>query len=154
MSPFNPTLRRQFCGYCGTQLSQWTEDDEQDIIHVTLGSLFDEDLDSLEEKGLLDVQHSDDEQADEDMMGGQDLQVARSSPLTGLQHRGAPWFESIVEKTALGRVKRQRGGHASLDGTVEWEVIEYTEGDDEGDHTPGKRKIAEVEEPEDQDMRA
>lgn len=102
-----------------------------------------------------------DETEDNDNEGGSEaMQVTRSNafaPVLGTRHRGAPWYESLVEDTALGRVKRQRGGHSSGDGSYEyeWEVTEWTEGgDDEGDNIPGKRKIGEVEEPEDQDMRA
>lgn len=75
--------------------------------------------------------------------------VVRSEPQT----RGAPWFEEIVEHTRLGRIKQQRGGHSSRDGSVrvEWEVMEYTEGDDADDESSGssKRKIGEVEGVED-----
>jgi hypothetical protein len=38
---------------------------------------------------------------------------------------------------------------------VEWEVVEWTEGseENEGSTTSGKRKIGEVEEPKDHEMR-
>ena len=103
-----------------------------------------------------------DEEDGQDEEDEQSMEVGRGrfGPLLGTRHRGAPWYESLVEDTPLGRVKRQKGGHTSGDGTVEveWEIFEVTEGSDEdndnGDATPGKRKIAEVEEPEDQEMRA
>lgn len=119
-----------------------------------MGSLLDEDQEILGEMGWLPGDSSDDETA-----------VTRNAPaesrlverfLQPPRVRGAPWFEEMVENTGLGRFKKQRGGHTSRDGNVrvEWEVIEYTEGDDADDEgtTPGKRKIGEVEEG-DADMR-
>jgi hypothetical protein len=106
----------------------------------------------LEEAGTLQLE-------DEDESGeGEQMEVARLfEPVAGTMHRGAPWYESLVEDTPLGRVKRQKGRHTSGDGAVEieWEVVEWTEGNDdnEGSTTPGKRKIGEVEESEDLEMR-
>jgi hypothetical protein len=65
-----------------------------------------------------------------------------------------------VQDTALGRIQKQKGGYSSGDGTYEykWEVTEWVEGDgndnEQGDITPGKRKRVEVEEAEDDEMRA
>ena len=63
-----------------------------------------------------------------------------------------------MEDRGFGRLKQRRGGHQSRDGhvKVEWEVTEWTEGDDvqlEGSATPSKRKIGELETGEDADMR-
>jgi len=73
------------------------------------------------------------------------------------QSRGVPWFEEMVENTRLGRFKQQRGGHSSRDGSVrvEWEVMEWTEADDADDEgaVPGKRKIGELQEDGDMEMR-
>ncbi|KAK5008232.1 hypothetical protein LTR39_005222, partial [Cryomyces antarcticus] len=56
------------------------------------------------------------------------------------------------------RIKRRRGGHTSRDGsvTVEWEVVEYTEGDDEPaqEAIGEKRKLARVEGSEDVHMKS
>jgi hypothetical protein len=75
----------------------------------------------------------------------QSRQVTRSGP----RNRGAPWFEELVEDSRLGRFKQQRGGHTSHDGSVkvEWEVMEWTEGDDADDEgtSAGKRKAGELE---------
>jgi len=79
--------------------------------------------------------------------------VARSEP----QSRGAPWFEEIVRNTRLGRFKQQRGGHTESGVHVEWEVTEWTEGDDgddEGSATPSKRKIGDVDGTDDTEMRS
>jgi hypothetical protein len=162
VSPYDPTLRRQFCGYCGTQLTQWREDAEDDCINVTLGSIFEEDLERLEEEGVLSSEQSAEEEGKEEVEDEESMKVASTQfgPLLGPRHRGAPWYESLVGNTPLGRVKRQKGGHMSGDGMieVEWEVFELTQGDsedsEEGNVTPGKRKISEVEESEDQEMRA
>lgn len=144
VSPFDSNSRRSFCGYCGTQLSQWQDDsnDSVDFINLTIGSLIDEDVERLEDLGLLRLEgeHESEHEAQE---GGQ---VDRFKPAQGVAHRGAPWFESIVEDTQLGKIKRQKGGHTSNDGTVEyeWEIFEWT-GEDEEEGPSGKRKIGEVE---------
>ena len=67
--------------------------------------------------------------------------MARSDP----QLRGAPWFEEIVKNTALGHFKQQRGGHTSRNGNVkvEWEVVEWTEGDD-ADDSAGVKSIPQL----------
>ena len=138
-SPYTPNSRRQFCGYCGTQLTSWNERtrDEADHISLTVGSLLDEDQEMLGELGFLpsSSESSDDEVsvAGPSRTTDRSRTVARSEP----QSRGAPWFEEIVRNTRLGRFKQQRGGHTESGVHVEWEVTEWTEGDDgddEGSH--------------------
>ncbi|KAF2470898.1 uncharacterized protein BDR25DRAFT_325230 [Lindgomyces ingoldianus] len=153
VSPFASNTRRQFCGYCGTQLTSWHERTQEDAEHIqlTVGSLLDEDQELLGQLGLLPSVDSSDEDADAiDPMEGpsrhpQSRSVARSGPYA----RGAPWFEELVENSKLGRLKKQRGGHSSRDGNVrvEWEVMEWTEGDDADDEgmASGKRKAGELE---------
>lgn len=158
-SPFTSNHRRVFCGYCGTQLSSWNERtrEEADHICLTVGSLLDEDQALLEELGFLPSSESSDEDtshADGPSRSSSSRPVVRPDPAA----RGAPWFEEIVRNTRLGRFKQQRGGHTSSGVQVEWEVIEWTEGDDgdnDGRATPstGKRKIGDVEAVEDSDMR-
>jgi hypothetical protein len=150
--PHDSHTRRQFCGYCGTQLTLWTDRNEgdEDYISVTLGSLFDEDLERLEELGLLHIE-SDAENDSAPL----ESDVDRALPPQGVAHRGAPWFESMIEDSPLGRLKRQKGGHTSGDGSVsvEWEVVEFTgdTGEDEPSST-GKRKLGELEEQDDSHM--
>lgn len=158
VSPLDESTRRQFCGYCGTQISQWQENGQgdEDFIHVTLGSLIDEDLERLQQHGMLEFE-GDSEEEDEKSTA-QAMHVEKRRPVQGSLHRGAPWFEEMVSNTPLGRMKRQKGGHmtTSIDGTVEqveWEIIEWNEDDDEDARTPPKRKIGEVEEA-DMEMRA
>ncbi|KAF2272078.1 uncharacterized protein EI97DRAFT_386577 [Westerdykella ornata] len=138
--PFSANARHQFCGYCGTQLTSWNERTRDDAEHicVTVGSLLSEDQELLGKLGFLP---SGDASEDETEEPAKLRTVIRSEPRV----RGAPWFEELVERTHLGRIKQQRGGHSSRDGrvTVEWEVIEWTEGDD--NEALGKRKLGEVE---------
>ena len=149
VSPFASDSRRQFCGFCGTQLTSWHERTREDAEHIclTVGSLLDEDQALLGELGYLPSSESSDEDTTTAAGPSRSTQrVARSEQL----HQGAPWFEEIVKKTALGHIKQQRGGHTARDGSVkvEWEVVEWTEGDDADDEgvTPSKRKIGQVEE--------
>ena len=43
-----------------------------------------------------------------------------------MHSRGVPYFEEMIEHSRLCRIKRQRGGHTSRDGTssVQWEIVE------------------------------
>lgn len=159
VSPFASSHRRVFCGYCGTQLSSWNERtrEEADHICLTVGSLLDHDQDLLGDLGFLPGSDSSDEETTEttDMAAysrpNTTRAVVRSEPVS----RGAPWFEEIVQNTRLGRIKQQRGGHSSSGVQVEWEVIEWTEGDDADDETSStatKRKIGQVDAAEDSNM--
>ncbi|KAF2868859.1 hypothetical protein BDV95DRAFT_609764 [Massariosphaeria phaeospora] len=156
VSPFASHTRRQFCGYCGTQLTSWHERTRDDAEHIflTVGSLLDEDQAMLAQLGFLPGGDSSEE---ETTVAGPSRQppshaVARAQP----RARGAPWFEELVENSRLGHFKQQRGGHSSRDGSVkvEWEVMEWTEVDDADDEstTRGKRKIGVLLEGEDTDM--
>jgi len=152
VSPFDDSTRRQFCGYCGTPLSQWQEDThgDEEFINLTLGSLFEESLQHLQQMGMLQLEGEVDERDEQEEGMPQAMDVVKGRPAQGVAHRGAPWFEEMVEHTPLGRLKRQKGGHTSSsnDGTVEveWEVFEWT-GDEQGeDETSTKRKFGEVEE--------
>lgn len=162
-SPLASEHRRVFCGYCGTQLSSWNEHTRDDAEHIslTVGSLLDEDQARLAELGFLPTSDSSDDESSNipppapagSSRSSNTRTVARSEPSA----RGAPWFEEIVRNTRLGRLKQQRGGHSTGDVHVEWEVTEWTEGDDaddEGRATPSKRKIDDVEAGEDSDMRS
>ncbi|KAF2662596.1 hypothetical protein K491DRAFT_700352 [Lophiostoma macrostomum CBS 122681] len=148
-SPFAANSRRQFCGYCGTQLTSWHERTEEDAKHIylTVCSLLEEDQEQLGQLGFLPSGDSSDEDAAIIAGPSKARSVAKSEPQT----RGAPWFEEMVENTRLGRIKQQRGGHSSRDGSVrvEWEVMEWTEADDADDESAGagassKRKIGEL----------
>jgi len=165
----SPNARRVFCGYCGTSLSYWSDvpRGESEYIRVPLGSLMGNALETLEDLGYLaeDAVDQFEDQAqlhavqatsDEPTLIGD---ASKSS--TGLQlidhemYPEAPWFEELVEGSALGRLVKRRGGQRSRDGTtsIEWEVVEWTN-DGEGEpelptrsSTPGggKRKIGELE---------
>jgi hypothetical protein len=157
ISPFASDSRRQFCGYCGTQLTSWHERTRDDSEHIclTVGSLLDEDQAMLGTLGYLPGSESSDE-GDVNAAGPSRRSVARPEP----QNQGAEWFEDMVEHSSLGRVKKQHGGHVGPDVNVrvEWEVVEWTEGDggddaDDESLTPSKRKISHVEAGDDVEMR-
>ena len=78
----------------------------------------------------------------------------------GSEKVAVPWFETLVEGSRLGRMKRRSGGGESSDGRikVEWEVTEWTSSNDvEGSGQEaraettttvlgtGKRKLDETE---------
>jgi len=61
-------------------------------------------------------------------LGGPGALAVSQSPLHQMQHRGIPYFETLVENSRLGQIKRRKGGHISRDGSVrvQWEVVELT----------------------------
>ncbi|KAH9880809.1 hypothetical protein IAQ61_001103 [Plenodomus lingam] len=159
VSPFAPHTRRKFCGYCGTQLSSWTERTRDDAEHIalTVGSLLDEDQALLGDLGLLPGSDSSDDEAT--LVGSSRSSTTRSTArqVNSPRRAGAPWFEEIVRNTRLGRFKQQRGAHTDNGVRVEWEVVEWTEGDDgDGDDesrtTLSKRKIGDVDVADDSTM--
>ncbi|KAH7394579.1 hypothetical protein BKA66DRAFT_410610 [Pyrenochaeta sp. MPI-SDFR-AT-0127] len=162
VSPFaSNSHRRQFCGFCGTQLSSWNERTREEAEHIclTVGSLLDEDQALLGELGLLPwSEGSDEEVSDTGLSGHSRMTAARTPVRPEAQARGAPWFEELVQNTRLGRLKQQRGGHSGSRVHVEWEIVEWTEDDDAGDEAHGatssKRKIGDVEAAEDTAMRS
>lgn len=108
-----------------------------------MGSLLDEDQELLDTLGFFG-DSSDDETSIGPARANPTRTVARSEP----QARGAPWFEEIVRNTSLGRFRQQRGGHSDSGVQVEWEVTEWTGGDENGESgsaTPSKRKIGDIE---------
>lgn len=81
-----------------------------------------------------------------------------TSTSQGREVTGAPWFEAMVEGSALGRIRRRRGGGTSQDGRirVEWEVVEFDGGEDDGGSGAtgvAKRKIGDLADGDDILMR-
>ena len=131
--------------------------DEAEHISLTVGSLLDEDQELLGDLGFLPSSDSSDDDEVASTAPSRPNQ-SRTVVRPGPQSRGAPWFEEIVRNTRLGRFKQQRGGHTDSGVQIEWEVTEWTEGDgldvdDEGSATPSKRKIGDVDDADDIDMR-
>lgn len=115
---------------------------------MTVGSLLDDDQALLGELGFLPGNESSDDEVNS--AGPSHTSTTRAVARSGPQGRsaGAPWFEEIVQNTRLGRFKQQRGSHTESGVHVEWEVMEWTEGDDaddEGHAIPSKRKIGDVD---------
>jgi hypothetical protein len=153
--------QRQFCGYCGTQLSSWNEQTSDDAghINVNLGSLEEDDVALLDSWGLLAPEDEEEENAGQ---GGPVAEAGASSSLAPrsaantvqvVAQRGAPWFEEMVEHSRLGQLRRQRGGYESHDGstTVQWEVVELrsdgTEVALDENLSTGKRKRGDSDDP-------
>ncbi|KAI4128441.1 MAG: hypothetical protein LQ347_004175 [Umbilicaria vellea] len=144
-----PQTKRQFCGFCGTTLTHWSEEraEEADLVDVNVESLDQSSLSRLGEglwEGVLPVERKQDE------LGAA---VMTSEELTGTSQgrelTGAPWFEEMVEGSALGRIRRRRGGEASQNGRirVEWEVVEFDGAEDDGGSGAAgvaKRKIGDL----------
>ncbi|QPH01533.1 hypothetical protein C2857_005736 [Epichloe festucae Fl1] len=143
--PSQEHTKRNFCGFCGTPLSYWSEKprSEAEYINLTLGSLLQEDLQDLEDLGLI---------SEESEGEAEEKQVDTRNQGTALrQSFGVPWFDSMVEGTRLGRMRRAHGIKQSEDGTVkiEWEIIEQSDTpEDDGDvdmdstsGSSGKRKL-------------
>ncbi|PPJ59537.1 hypothetical protein CBER1_08865 [Cercospora berteroae] len=97
-----PPTRRQFCGFCGTNLTAWNEalhssrehgsNSNSDYLDVTLGSLFNESLDKLE---ALSITPGSDTDEEEGSLEGTDSGLSRTrlderSPATGADAEGVP----------------------------------------------------------------
>jgi hypothetical protein len=63
-------------------------------------------------------------------------------------NEGLPWFETMVQGSKLGNVRRSWGSRHSGNGRikVEWEIMEWTDENENENTSPVKRKIGEVEE--------
>jgi len=153
--PSQQHAKRHFCGFCGTPLSYWSERPagEAEYMNVTLGSLLSEDLRDLEELGLIpDLDELQEEHKKED----------KTTTTVARQSYGVPWFDSLVDETRLGRLRRTQGQSTSQDGKtrVEWEIVEWTDGGDTpmtgadddtdtvaaGQVSPAKRKLQDRDE--------
>jgi hypothetical protein len=142
--PDQEHAKRQFCGFCGTPLSYWSEEprSEAEYINLTLGSLLQEDLKDLEDLGLI-PEEGESEPEEKQVTSPDHGNVLRQS-------FGVPWFDGIVEGTRLGRMRHTHGIKRSDDGAVkiEWEVIEELGSPDSkdvemetGSTSSGKRKL-------------
>ena len=142
-----PHCKRTFCGYCGTHLSYWTEQpaSEAEYLNVTVGSLLGEDIRALDDLGLL----PEDVQTGSFATVGTDLNRARTSTVRQGSVGDISWFEEMIDGSRLGRsqkTRRERGVIADGITTIEWEVSEFDEGDEEKETGTGrgKRKITDV----------
>jgi len=146
-SPEEQHAKRHFCGFCGTPLSYWSESppSEAEYISLTLGSLTGSDLRDLGDLGLLP----------KEALGDVDTDVSEAvaphtegNVILAEDHQGLPWFETMIEGSNLGKVKRSRGHGQTTDGRmkVEWEVVELIDDGAENEAAGnGKRKHADVE---------
>jgi hypothetical protein len=70
-----------------------------------------------------------------------------SNTLNGDANEGLPWFETILQGSKLGNMRRSWGSRESGDGRVkvEWEITEWNDEGENENTLPGKRKIGDVE---------
>ena len=145
---------RYFCGFCGTPLGYWTETprERRDVIDVTLGTLSSGDLKALEEWGLVGENVTDADGAGNVILGGEVEEELEKEDGEG--HSGLSWFNEMVEGSRLGKTRKTREKREGPGWRVEWEIMEWIEGDDEpsadtsssGNGGAGaKRKIGQVE---------
>ncbi|KAL2132969.1 hypothetical protein VTI74DRAFT_3069 [Chaetomium olivicolor] len=164
------TTMRHFCGFCGDTLSYWSEQPqgEGEFIRLVLGTLAPADLVDLEELGFLPGSPEEEGSPQREMggeegagdgkgisgkgKGEEDAGMEGSvvgEELTSFGHLGSvgvvPWFDRLLEGSALGRLRRTTGRWTNPAGTVRvaWEVDEWTA--DDGAESPRKRKLDEVE---------
>lgn len=115
---------------------------EGEFISLSLGSLDRGDLRDLGELGLLPHEEAE-----------KRLSVPPEEPVATRATRRVgedlPWFEAMIEGSALGRVKVRRGLEEKDGRRVEWEIVEWTENGEEADSTAGdvaaggKRKLGD-----------
>lgn len=88
----------------------------------------------LEEMGALPKEAVAEAEEDREMVSGVGSELTQTDAV--------PWFEKMVEGSSLGRIRRTGLRKEAGGRVVEWEIVEWTEGDDS---TLGKRKIDEIE---------
>lgn len=134
-------------------MSYWSESppSEAEYISLTLGSLSASDLRDLDELGLLPTEALGELEV-EDKTGGAvpSTMIIGEGGLHGEGQGVVPWFESMLQGSSLGKVRRSRGMRQTQDGRVrmEWEIVELLPDDEaaEGDtQATGKRKLGDVE---------
>ncbi|KFA68799.1 hypothetical protein S40285_01182 [Stachybotrys chlorohalonatus IBT 40285] len=140
--PSQQHAKRHFCGYCGTPLSYWSEKPrtEADFINLTLGSLLREDLEDLEDMGLV---------REEGELGRSPVTTGTRSHDATLQPSGVAWFDRMVEGSRLDKLRRVRTNPQEANAQVEidWEIVEFPDLDDgtrdpeTSIGTPTKRKM-------------
>ncbi|KAI1180074.1 hypothetical protein F4777DRAFT_574356 [Nemania sp. FL0916] len=125
-SPAERHSQRSFCGYCGTPLSYWSEEprSEAEYIQLTLGSLLTEDLNSLQELGLL----PDYTETDETAVPA--IAPMASRELSGRDTTSIPWFNSLISGSHLGSMRTTKNVFRHGASWVELEVTEWTADDD------------------------
>lgn len=156
--------KRNFCGFCGTPLTYWSESppEEADYMSVTVGSLFAEaqgaleDLDLLPKEADIGTESAPRElhplsvvsasSSREELGPGQpQISVGRRSEAVD----GIPWFEEMIEGSRLGRFgRRRRGMGGSVDSPVqvEWEVSEWHESQQTGPNaSTGESSVSGLE---------
>lgn len=141
--------KRHFCGFCGTPLSFWTERplSEADFIQLTLATLCDDDLGDLDDMGLLPRSPAEASPEGTEAETDHVVSVAQDVPQTWTRVvRGVPWLDDLVEGSRLAKVRRAQGAGQSADGSsrTEWEIIEWTEEDDERSRADASRKADEM----------
>ncbi|OAA55586.1 hypothetical protein SPI_08270 [Niveomyces insectorum RCEF 264] len=172
------TTRRHFCGYCGTPLAYWSESPrtEAAYIRLALGSLAADDLAELDEWASDASGEGNENNEEEDNDDDNSNELLLSS--TGLpwfdrfvegsrlgrrlqqqqqqQRRQAQKRQKGGSGSGSGtpRVRHDAGAATSADGTVhvEWEVLEWTEGDEDTgvedtDGHGGRRRTVAAAEP-------
>ncbi|KAI1212319.1 uncharacterized protein F4807DRAFT_366538 [Annulohypoxylon truncatum] len=132
--PDEQSAIRQFCGFCGTTLTYWTEDPvtEADYIQVTLGSLLTEDLYNLDALGLVPDEPEQDPMDIEPTFEEPTLETGQATQPSGHDATGIPWFQNLTLGSRLGSIYSARHVEESRDGRirVEYEITEWTGGDD------------------------
>jgi len=149
-SPKEQNAKRHFCGFCGTPLSYWSESplSEAQYISLTLGSLSTEDLRDLDDLGLLPDEVMEDTEDDKEQR-----EVAApeaGSKLFVGSDEGLPWFKTLVEGSRLGNMRKSQGSKESDSGRykIEWEIMEWVEGEEGAAPSTPKRKFHEAVEDE------
>ncbi|KAK4106701.1 hypothetical protein N658DRAFT_27644 [Parathielavia hyrcaniae] len=77
---------------------------------------------------------------------GREPGVVRAGGVTMGRVGALPWFDSLVEGSRLGRLRRARGRGMNRSGIVrvEWEIVEWSD-EEAGAESPRKRKLNKVE---------
>lgn len=161
--PHEPHYKKIFCGYCGTHLTRWSEDpeDEAEILSITVDSIFGEDMVTLDELGLLHDDEDDDvdrptvklEQKgimeEPSIQGSVTCEDKSQTTVQPGAEEDVFWTEELTEQTRFGqsrKTKRHRGRNTGSTMIVEWEITEIVDDASEAESGSGrgKRKLAQT----------
>lgn len=162
-----PNSKRVFCGYCGTHLTYWCETPEAEAqyLNITVGSIFGDDIRTLEQLGLLsssgEAPSSREAPKETPEQSSPPAQSHTDDDLQNTVSRsaqdGLEWMEDMLNGTWLGKfhqTHRRIGLGGDRTTQIEWEITEISGNVSESETGAGrgKRKLEAVGSGEDASM--
>jgi len=103
-----------------------------------------EDLRDLEDLGLLPDEALVDAENDRETLKSV---VPHAGGIDTDENEGLPWFDTMVQGSKLGKMRRHGEKRDGKGWRVEWEIVEWTDGDEGAPGVTsaiGKRKLGDI----------